>query len=116
MRKIIAAKTHTLLSLSNDEVVALANALNEVLHNSDVSAENCGARIGVEFGELQRIHEEIAAIVDLAGTDSFEIFEAEKDGCSLQLRAISALGAPADLSYDGAVQKIQELEDTSGGI
>jgi hypothetical protein len=37
VRKIIAAKTHTLLSLSNDEVVALANALSEVLHNSDGS-------------------------------------------------------------------------------
>ncbi len=116
MRKIIAAKTHTLISLSNEEVVVLSNALNEVLHNSNVSADDCHARIGVSLAELQRIHVEISGIVDLAGADTFEIFEAEKDGCSLQLRAISALGAPADLSYDGALQKIRELEGASDKV
>lgn len=113
MRKIIAAKTHTLLSLPNQELVALANALNEVLHNSDISAEDCQARVGVSLEELRRVHQEISAVVDAAGTDAFEVFEADKEGFSVQLRAISALGAPADLSYDTVLSKISGLEDQS---
>lgn len=52
---------------------------------------------------------------DAAGSDAFEIFEAEKEGFSIQLRAISALGAPADLSYDHVVRKIGALEDQTPG-
>jgi hypothetical protein len=111
MRKIIAAKTHTLLSLPNEELAALANALNEVLHNSDISAEDCQTRLGVSLEELRRVHGEISAVVDAAGADAFEIFEADKEGFSIQLRAISALGAPADLSYDAVLTKIGKLED-----
>lgn len=109
MRKIIAAKTHTLLSLPNEELVALANVLNEVLHNSEISAADCETRIGVSIEELCRIHAEISTVIGAAGVDAFEIFEAEKEGFSIQLRAISALGAPADLSYDDVVQKITAL-------
>jgi hypothetical protein len=111
MRKIIAAKTHTLLSLPNQELVALANALNEVLHNSDISAEDCQTRVGLSLEELRRVQGELSAIVDASGTDAFEIFEAEKEGFSIQLRAISALGAPADLSYDTVFSKVGNLKD-----
>lgn len=111
MRKIIAAKTHTLLSLPNEELVALANVLNEVLHNSSISAEDCATRIGVSLEELRRVHREISAVVDSAGTDAFEVFEAEKEGFSIQLKAVSALGAPADLSYQDVVRKITALSD-----
>ena len=113
MKKVIAAKTHTLLSLPNEEVVAVANVLNEVLNNSDISEEDCASRIGVSIKVLRRLHQEIAAAVDAAGSDSFEIFEAEKEGYSLQLRAISALGAPADLSFDAVVRKIRTLDDAT---
>jgi hypothetical protein len=111
MRKIIAAKSHTLISLPNEELVTLAKILNEVLNNSDIAAQECRTRIGVSLEELRRIHDEMKHAVAAAGSDAFEIFEAKKEGFSIQLRAVSALGAPADLSYDGVVRTISTLQD-----
>jgi len=110
MRTIIASKTHALISLKNEELIALSNTLNEVLNNSSISIEDCQTRIGFPHEDLQRLFAEIASAVDAAGSDPFELFEATKEGFSLQLRAISAIGAPADLSYDATLQTITELE------
>lgn len=111
MRKIISAPTHTLVSLPNPKLAALARVLSDALAHSDLTAQNCPARVGVSLEELHRLQREIAEIVAAAGTDAPERFVAEREGFSLQLMAISALGTPADLSYHDVFRKISSLED-----
>ena len=111
MRKILAAPTHTLLSLPNQELAALSRVLTEALLHSGLSAQNCAVRTGVSLEELRRIHRELTTVVAAAGTDAFELFEAEKEGFSLQLRSITALGTPADLSYHEVFRQLSSLED-----
>ena len=113
MQKIIAAKTHTLVSLTNQELVALSNCVNEVVNNSNVDEHNCHTRIAMSLPELRSLLGDLGSAIDAAGTDPFELFEANKEGFSIQLRAISALGCPADLSYEHTLQRIQQLEDKS---
>lgn len=100
MRTIITAKERLLASLSNDEVLALANVVNELLNNSTVDEHDCTARIGIDLQQLKNLHKELIAAVESPKVDSLEVFEAWRDGESLQLLAISVYGDPADLALD----------------
>ncbi|MEI6051895.1 MAG: hypothetical protein WCQ44_04270, partial [Opitutaceae bacterium] len=99
MRTVIAAPTQTLISLSNDELIALSNCLNEVINNSDIDERDCGTRVGVSLNELRNIHSSIKESLAMKRADSTELFQMWRDGFSLQLKAISAFGDPADLSF-----------------
>ena len=49
------------LELSHDELVTLANALNEVLHGFEVN--EFGSRIGVPREEASLLHESLLALL-----------------------------------------------------
>lgn len=110
MKNVIAAKTHTLLSLKHEELIAVNNSLNELLNNSSITSEDCQTRIGMTLNALRELGTAFSAAVDVAGTEEFERFHAWKDGASLQLIAISAAGDPADLSYDEVRRMIPPSE------
>jgi hypothetical protein len=99
MRIVIAAGTQFLLSVSADELLATSNCLNEVLHNSNVDEDDCHSRIGISRSCLQRLHRELGAAIASERSEP-EIFEAWIDSASVQVRAISVYGDPADLGLD----------------
>lgn len=109
MRTVIAASTHTLVSLPNEELLALANCLNEVLHNSTIDAANSGTRLGVSIDTLQKLHAEISESLSRPREES-EQFHLWRDQASLQLRAITSYGDPADLGFDELRGRLEELE------
>lgn len=110
MKKVIAAKTHTLLSLEHQELVALNNCVNELLNNSSLTSDDCEARIGMKIDTLRELGATLSATVDAAGSDEFERFDAWRDGASIQIIAISATGDPADRSDDSVRQTIPALD------
>jgi len=111
MKSVLSAAAQHLVSLSFDELLALANCLNEVLHNSDIDADDCGTRIGVGLEALAALHRDLKAELDRPAASQAEVFEAWRDGESAQIRAISVFGDPADLSLDELREKIQPLLD-----
>ena len=111
MRTVVAAKTQFLLSLSREELTALANCANEMLHNSTLDERDCATRIGIDQKRLNSLHHDLLAALDSEKMPDAEIFEAWLDGASIQIRAISAFGDPADLSFDEVRDKIQPILD-----
>ncbi len=111
MKTVIAAKDQLLVSLSNEELIALANCANEALHNSTVDEHDCATRLGIGHEKLKSLHRFLRAAVDSEKAAALEVFEAWRDGASIQIRAISAFGDPADLSFDEVRDKIQPLLD-----
>lgn len=111
MRKVIAASTHTLLSLSNQEVATLALATHALLQQPGFTDATCPVQTGVTLPELRRLQRELAAVVASAGTDAFDHFEANREGFCLQLCAITALGTPADLSFITVLRHLHNLPD-----
>lgn len=110
MNKVIAAKTHTLLSLEHQELVALHNCVDELLYNSSLTSDDCEARIGMKLNTLRELGATLSATVDAAGSDEFERFGAWKDGESIQIIAISAAGDPVDLSDDEVRKTLLHLK------
>jgi hypothetical protein len=49
--------------------------------------------------------------LDSKSASATEVFEARRDDASVQIRAISAFGDPADLSFDEVRSKIQPILD-----
>ena len=111
MKTVVAAKDQLLVSLSSEELTALANCANEVLHNSTVDKHDCSTRLGIDHEKLKSLHGALIAAADSQKAPAAEIFEAWRDGASIQIRAISAFGDPADLSFDEVRDKIQPLLD-----
>ena len=109
MRTVIAAPTQTLVSLTRDEVGALANSLNEVLHNSTMDEDDCHTRIGVSIEALRVLLKSLHENLDLPRATSAELFQAWGDEYSIQLKAISAFGDPADLSAAEVKQVLMPL-------
>lgn len=109
MKTVIATESRVLVSLSSDEILALANSMNEVLHNSSIDEHDCHSRIGIDYHDLQELHRSLLEIIRLAKSPESEIFDAWRDGESLQIRAISAFGDPADLGLDEVSDKIRAL-------
>lgn len=113
MKAVVATADRLLVSLSRDEVSALVNCASEVLHNSNLDERDCGSRIGIEHSELTTLLQQLAAALDEPLTPQTEIFDAWADGVSIQLRAISVFGDPADLSGDEVKTKILLLIERS---
>jgi hypothetical protein len=111
MKTVIAAKNQFLVSLSDEELVALANCANEVLHNSNVDEHDCATRIGIAHEKLKSLHRALVTAVDSRKSPVTETFEAWRDGASIQIRAISVFGDAADLNFDEVRDKIQPLLD-----
>ena len=111
MKTVIASKARHLVSLSSEELTALANCANEVLHDSTIDDCNCATRLGIDHKNLKSLHRDLIAAIDSEKSPDAEIFEAWRDGASIQIRAISAFGDPADLSYDEVRAKIQPIFD-----
>lgn len=109
MKNITSTKTQFLISLSSDELLAMANALNEVINNSDIDDCDCSTRIGIGYGQLKELHESTTQILEENNNRNGEIFEAWKYGESIQIRAISAYGDPADLGYEEVKETILKL-------
>jgi hypothetical protein len=111
MKTVIASKTRYLVSLSSEELTALANCVNEVLDNSTLDEHDCATRLGIDYEELKGLHRALVAAVDSENGSVTEVFEAWRDGASVQIRAISAFGDPADLSFEEVRSKIQPILD-----
>lgn len=111
MNTVIAGKNQLLVSLSREELIAIANCANEVLHNSTIDEHDCATRLGIDQEKLKSLHRDLIAAVDSEKTLAAEVFEAWRDGASIQIRAISAYGDPADLSSDEVRDKIQPILD-----
>jgi hypothetical protein len=109
MKTVIATESRVLVSLSSDEILALANSMNEVLHNSSIDEHDCHRRIGINYHDLQEIHRSLFDIMRSAKSAEPEVFDAWRDGESMQIRAISVYGDPADLGLDEVSDKIRAL-------
>ena len=113
MKTVIATKARVLVSLSTDELLALANSLNEVLNNSSIDEHDCHTRIGIDYDKLQELHRNLLEVKQFEMSPDSEIFDAWRDGESVQIRAISVFGDPADLGFEEVSDKLRALlEDT----
>ena len=111
MKVVIASNTRHLVSLSNEELVALANCANEVLHNSTLDERDCHTRLGLDYEKMKSLQRDLGAAVESKKSSEAEVFEAWRDGASIQIRAISAFGDPADLSFEEVRSTIQPILD-----
>ena len=111
MKTVIAVQNRYLVSLSASELVALANCTNEVLNNSSLDEHDCHSRIGVEHRELIRLQQEISAAIESKKLDDTDLFEVWRDGESVQIRAVSVFGDPADLGFEEFRSKVQPILD-----
>ena len=111
MKTVIAAKTQLLISLSRDDLTALVNCANEVLSNSTVDEHDCHTRIGIDHPKLKNLLSDLITAVDSDVAQAAEIFDAWRDGASIQIRASSAFGDPADLGFDEVRKKLQPILD-----
>ncbi len=109
MKTVIATDSRVLVSLSSDEILALANSMNEVLHNSSIDEHDCHSRIGIDYHDLQELHRSLLDIMRSEKSPESEIFDAWRDGESVQIRAISAFGDPADLGLEEVSDKLGAL-------
>ena len=106
MKTVIATESRALVSLSSDEIMALANSMNEVLHNSSIDEHDCLSRIGIEYLDLQELHRSLLDMMRAAKSSESEVFDVWRDGESVQIRAISVFGDPADLGLDEVSDKV----------
>ncbi len=113
MKTVIATEFRVLVSLTSEEILALANSINEVLHNSSIDEHDCHSRIGIDHNDLQELHRSLLETMRSAKSTEPEIFDAWRDGESIQIRAISAFGDPADLGIDEVSDKFRALLDNS---
>ena len=109
MKTVIATESRVLVSLSSDEILAIANSMNEVLHNSSIDEHDCHSRIGIDHNDLQELHRSLLETMRSAKSTESEVFDAWRDGESIQIRAISAFGDPADLGIDEVADKLRAL-------
>lgn len=88
---------HFLVHLTRDELVVVSNALNEVCHGVDIDDAEFQARLSVSRPTLQAL---VTAIDGFLTTEpeAFETVTAEADGCSVQVRCVSAQGGAVDMS------------------
>lgn len=113
MKTVIATEARVLVSLSSDEILALANSMNEVLSNSSIDEHDCHTRIGISYEKLQELHRNLLEVMRSEKSPVSEVFEAWRDGESVQIRAISVFGDPSDLGFDEVSDKLHALlEDT----
>jgi hypothetical protein len=109
MKTVIATESRALVSLSSDEILALANSMNEVLHNSSIDEHDCHSRIGIDYHDLQELHRSLLDMMRSAKASESEVFDVWRDRESVQIRAISVFGDPADLGLDEVSDKIHPL-------
>jgi len=109
MKTVIATESRALVSLSSNEILALTNSMNEVLHNSSIDECDCHSRIGVAYHDLQELHRSLLVLMRSDKSQQSETFDAWRDGESVQICAISVFGDPADLGLDEVSDKIRAL-------
>ena len=109
MKTVIATESRALVSLSSDEILALTNSMNELLHNSSIDEHDCHSRIGIDYHELQELHRSLLDMMRSVKSSESEVFDVWRDGESVQIRAMSVFGDPADLGLDEVSDKIRPL-------
>ncbi len=92
---------HFLLHTSKDELVGISNALNEVCNGIDIADGEFHARLGLTCDETRDILAAVGSYLDAAPGD-FDTVTAWADGCSVQVRCVSAYGDPVDMSSEEA--------------
>lgn len=99
MNTVIKTKDRALISIDNDEMLIIVNALNEVINNSDIDEVDCHTRIGVDLKRLKEMQQ--TAIKLLKSTEyKYEVASVWKDGESVQVKAITVHGDPIDMDRD----------------
>ena len=88
---------HFLVHVTRDDLVAVSKALNEVCHGIDIDDAEFQTRLSVSRGRLQEILAEIGSSLT-APPEDFDMVTAEADGCSVQVRCVSAQGGAVDMS------------------
>lgn len=111
MKNIVSTNSQFLLSLSSSELTAISNSLSEVLNCSSVTESNCASKIGITHNELKRLHKSVVQITEETDKNDGEIFQVWQDAASIQLRAISAYGDPADLGFDEVNSVLSHFSD-----
>lgn len=107
MHTVIPAPSQTLLSLSRDELAALAACVERTL----ASPTNSLSR-----PVLESLLRDLRQSLETPRAPSTEVFDAWGDGFSIQLKAISAFGDPADLSAAEVKAKLWPLIEQAEAI
>jgi hypothetical protein len=104
MKAVVVAPTQTLVSFSRAELVTLADCVN--------AARSAQTDV-VRREALEGLYRDLHATIEALPAKSTEVFEAWRDGFSIQLKAISAFGDPADLSAAEVRAKLVPLIEES---
>ena len=88
---------HFLVHVTRDELVAVSNALNEVCHGIQIDDAEFQTRLSVSRSRLQEILADVSSFLTAPPAD-FDMVTAEADGCSVQVRCVSAQGGAVDMS------------------
>ena len=109
MNIVIKSVDRALISLSGDEILAIANAMNECINNSNIVDADCYSRIGIQYEKLKELHKLFSSLLQ-ARISEPEIAQVWKDGSSIQLKAISVFGDPVDMSEDEFMKLIKTVQ------
>jgi hypothetical protein len=92
-----------LVSLTQEELTGISNALNEVCNGVHIADAEFQTRLGHTRSELASIMQRLGEFSTTTNADSMEVAEAWSDGGSVQVRAISVSGDPVDMSTEEAL-------------
>ena len=97
MRTILRTSERALISLAADELISLANALNEVCNGIDIGESEFETRLGVSRHRLRNLLAELdeAPRVPEEYGDVITIWQ---DSGAIMIRAINVWGDPVELS------------------
>lgn len=109
MNVVLKTGERTLVSLSADEVLGIANALNEVCNGVHISDAEFSTRLGVQRAALadllRQFNSEPAEAVR-----KYELVDVWAEPASLMLRSVTVFGDAVEMSTSEAKSVVCQLE------
>jgi len=111
MNILLQTSERTLVSVSQDELRGLANALNEVCNGIDIPATEFHTRLGVDRSVLIELHQRLIAKPD-ESVSKYERVDVWPEPASVMVRAVSVYGGPVEMSTSEAEALIEQLRQS----
>jgi hypothetical protein len=109
MNLLLQTQERALISLSSEELVSLANTLNEVCNGIHIDDDELESRLGTSRKALLELHATLLSKMDVT-TQKYELVEAFPAPASVMVRAISVYGDPVELSTSEAQKLVDDLQ------
>ena len=117
MNFVLQSRERTLVSLGNDELLAISNALNEVCNGVAITEPEFQTRLGVSRDFVDTLLRSLSGEVNVS-QQGYAATEVWADQSSVMVRVITAFGDPVEMGETEAAefagQLLQAVEQVSG--